>query len=92
MVIVEMADQIDRITAEWVRAELDKLIGADHPIVGINLMCDTGLAQRVLPDAPALFTLVATLLFGRVRRMSCSGAVGIHRYGDSAALPGVTSA
>lgn len=49
-----MADQIDRITAERVRAELDKLIGADHPIDGINLMCDTGLAQRVLPEVPAM--------------------------------------
>ncbi|MFE3542033.1 CCA tRNA nucleotidyltransferase [Nocardia sp. NPDC059177] len=52
--IVEMAEQIDRITAERVRTELDKLIGADHPIDGINLMCDTGLAQRVLPEVPAM--------------------------------------
>jgi poly(A) polymerase len=52
--IVEMAEQIDRITAERVRTELDKLIGAAHPIDGINLMCDTGLAQRVLPEVPAM--------------------------------------
>ncbi|MFC9893267.1 CCA tRNA nucleotidyltransferase [Nocardia sp. NPDC127579] len=49
-----MAAQIDRITAERVRAELDKLIGAQHPIDGINIMCETGLAQRVLPEVPAM--------------------------------------
>lgn len=52
--ITEMAGEIDRITAERVRAELDKLIGAEHPIDGINLMCETGLAQRVLPEVPAM--------------------------------------
>ncbi|PXX65684.1 poly(A) polymerase [Nocardia tenerifensis] len=52
--IAAMADQIDRITAERVRVELDKLIGGAHPIDGINIMCETGLAQRVLPEVPAM--------------------------------------
>ncbi|GGK54504.1 CCA tRNA nucleotidyltransferase [Nocardia camponoti] len=52
--IVDMADQIDRITAERVRAELDKLIGSEHPIDGINLMVETGLAERVIPEIPAM--------------------------------------
>ncbi|WP_405159755.1 CCA tRNA nucleotidyltransferase [Nocardia sp. NBC_01499] len=52
--ITAMADQIDRITAERVRVELDKLIGGAHPIDGINIMCETGLAQRVLPEVPAM--------------------------------------
>ncbi|MEV0249765.1 CCA tRNA nucleotidyltransferase [Nocardia sp. NPDC050712] len=52
--ITEMAEQIDRITAERVRAELDKLIGSAHPLDGIDIMCETGLAQRVLPEVPAM--------------------------------------
>ncbi|MGY1872790.1 CCA tRNA nucleotidyltransferase [Nocardia gipuzkoensis] len=52
--ITAMADQIDRITAERVRVELDKLIAGAHPIDGINVMCETGLAQRVLPEVPAM--------------------------------------
>ncbi len=52
--IVAMAPQIDRITAERVRTELDKLIGGAHPIDGIDVMCETGLAQRVLPEVPAM--------------------------------------
>lgn len=52
--ITDMAAEIDRITAERVRAELDKLILGEHPIDGIDLMCDTGLAQRILPEIPAM--------------------------------------
>lgn len=52
--IVAMADQIDRITAERVRAELDKLILGEYPIEGIDVMCETGLAERVIPEIPAM--------------------------------------
>ncbi|NEW38392.1 CCA tRNA nucleotidyltransferase [Nocardia cyriacigeorgica] len=52
--ISEMAGEIERITAERVRTELDKLIGGAHPIDGINIMCETGLAQLVLPEVPAM--------------------------------------
>lgn len=52
--IVEMAGEIDRITVERVRTELDKLIGGAHPIDGVDIMCATGLAQRVLPEVPAM--------------------------------------
>ncbi|RJO76985.1 CCA tRNA nucleotidyltransferase [Nocardia panacis] len=52
--ITEMAGEIERITAERVRTELDKLIGGAHPIDGINIMCETGLAQLVLPEVPAM--------------------------------------
>ncbi|MFI6368496.1 CCA tRNA nucleotidyltransferase [Nocardia sp. NPDC050630] len=52
--IAEMAGEIERITAERVRTELDKLIASEHPIDGINVMCETGLAQLVLPEVPAM--------------------------------------
>ncbi|MFC4603842.1 CCA tRNA nucleotidyltransferase [Rhodococcus kronopolitis] len=52
--IVEMAGQIDRITAERVHAELDKLILGEYPIDGINVMCETGLAARVIPEIPEM--------------------------------------
>ncbi|MCU1640847.1 MAG: pcnB [Nocardia sp.] len=52
--IVEMAPEIDRITAERVHTELDKLIGGDHPTEGIDIMVETGLAERVLPELPAM--------------------------------------
>lgn len=50
--ITTMAGEIDRITVERVHAELDKLISGERPTEGIDVMCDTGLAQRVLPELP----------------------------------------
>nr|WP_039788720.1 CCA tRNA nucleotidyltransferase [Actinoalloteichus spitiensis] len=50
----EMADQIDRITAERVQAELSKLLSGPHARQGVELMVDTGLADRVLPEVPAM--------------------------------------
>lgn len=52
--IVAMASQLDRITAERVRSELDKLILGDYPIEGIDVMVETGLAQQVIPEIPAM--------------------------------------
>ena len=52
--IVDMASQIERITAERVRAELDKLILGEFPIDGMNVMCETGLADFVLPEVPQM--------------------------------------
>ncbi|MFT4127035.1 MAG: CCA tRNA nucleotidyltransferase [Gordonia sp. (in: high G+C Gram-positive bacteria)] len=50
--ITDMAGQIERITAERVRAELDKMILGEHPLEAIELMVETGLAQRILPEVP----------------------------------------
>ncbi|WP_370250141.1 CCA tRNA nucleotidyltransferase [Nocardioides sp.] len=49
-----MAERIEIISAERVRDELVKLICAPYPRLGLTLLVDTGLADRVLPELPAL--------------------------------------
>ncbi|MGK5628235.1 CCA tRNA nucleotidyltransferase [Streptomyces sp. URMC 123] len=49
-----MADRIDIVSAERVRDELNKLVLARHPRKGLRLLVDTGLADRFLPEIPAL--------------------------------------
>ncbi|TFC41836.1 CCA tRNA nucleotidyltransferase [Cryobacterium shii] len=49
-----MADRILNISAERVCDELSKLLKSDSPRVGIELLVDTGLFGRVLPEIPAL--------------------------------------
>jgi len=52
--ITAMADRLDIISAERIRDELVKLISADHPVPGLRVLVDTGLADLVLPELPAL--------------------------------------
>ncbi len=52
--MTEMADRIDIVSAERVRDEFSKLILSDHPRNGLRLLVETGLAQRVVPEIPAL--------------------------------------
>ncbi|ADK29888.1 CCA tRNA nucleotidyltransferase [Corynebacterium pseudotuberculosis] len=52
--MTQMADQIDRITVERIQVELDKLLCGRAPWDGIDLMVDTGLAERIIPEIPAL--------------------------------------
>jgi poly(A) polymerase len=49
-----MADRIDIVSAERVREELSKLLLTDRPRAGLGLLVHTGLADRVLPELPAL--------------------------------------
>lgn len=49
-----MAARIEIISAERVRDELVKLVCAPYPRLGLALLVDTGLADRVLPELPAL--------------------------------------
>ena len=49
-----MSEQITRITAERVNVELTKLMLSPHPRAGLALLTDTGLADQVLPELPAL--------------------------------------
>jgi poly(A) polymerase len=52
--MTELAPQLARITAERVQAELTKLLLGADPRSGIELLVDTGLADVVLPEIPAL--------------------------------------
>ena len=52
--ITEMADRISIVSAERVRDELVKLVCAPHPRLGLLLLVETGLAEIVLPELPAL--------------------------------------
>ena len=49
-----MASRIEIISAERVRDELVKLICAPYPRLGLSLLVETGLAELVLPELPAL--------------------------------------
>ena len=50
----ELAPQIERISAERVQVELSKLLCADRPRPGLEILVDSGLADFVLPELPAL--------------------------------------
>lgn len=52
--MTEMADRIEIVSAERVRDELNKLLLGAHPRKGLELLVRTGLAERVLPEIPAL--------------------------------------
>lgn len=49
-----MADRIEIVSAERVRDELVKLVCGGDPVAGLRLLVDTGLAEHVLPELPAL--------------------------------------
>ncbi|MCX6463356.1 MAG: CCA tRNA nucleotidyltransferase [Pseudonocardiales bacterium] len=49
-----MAGELARITRERVQAELTKLVLGAYPRRGIELLVDTGLAEFVLPEVPAM--------------------------------------
>jgi poly(A) polymerase len=49
-----MADRLDIVSAERIRDELSKLLLAEDPTPGLELVVQTGLADRFLPELPAL--------------------------------------
>ena len=49
-----MAASIAIVSAERIRDELTKLLLAPSPRAGLRLLVDTGLADHVLPELPAL--------------------------------------
>ena len=52
--MTDMADRIEIVSAERVRDELVKLVMSPYPRRGLALLVETGLADRVLPELPAL--------------------------------------
>jgi len=49
-----MAERIQIVSAERVRDELSKLLMADEPREGLELLVESGLAELVIPEIPAL--------------------------------------
>lgn len=49
-----MAPSLEIVAAERIQQELAKLLVADEPSAGIRVLVDTGLADQVLPEVPAL--------------------------------------
>src|SRR5690606_10115162 len=52
--LVLMTERIEIVSAERVRDELSKLLLAASPRRGLEVLVDTGLADHVLPELPAL--------------------------------------
>ncbi|MBX3094620.1 MAG: CCA tRNA nucleotidyltransferase [Cryobacterium sp.] len=50
----DLAERIALVSAERVRDELSRLLLTANPRVGLELLVDTGLADQVLPELPAL--------------------------------------
>ncbi|MGJ8721866.1 MAG: CCA tRNA nucleotidyltransferase, partial [Salinibacterium amurskyense] len=52
--MTELAPRLSIVSVERVSDELTKLLKTDDPVPGIRLMVETGLAEQVLPEIPAL--------------------------------------
>jgi poly(A) polymerase len=52
--ITALAERISIISVERISDELSKLLLTDSPRAGLQLLVDTGLAELVLPELPAL--------------------------------------
>jgi len=50
----ERRETISIVSPERIQAELGKLLATDHPRAGLELLVDTGIAEIVLPELPAL--------------------------------------
>jgi poly(A) polymerase len=50
----ELAARLDIVAAERLRDELTKLLLGPDPVMGLELLVDTGLAEFVLPELPAM--------------------------------------
>ncbi len=50
----EMVGRLEIVSVERITAELSKLLLGAHPRAGLELLVRTGLAERVLPELPAL--------------------------------------
>ncbi|WP_182171873.1 CCA tRNA nucleotidyltransferase [Flaviflexus equikiangi] len=56
--MAELADRLDIVSAERIRAELERLMTAKEPRRGIEIMEYTDVAEKVLPEVAALKSTV----------------------------------
>lgn len=52
--MTQMSERLSIVSAERVRDEFNKLVLSTQPSVGLRLLVSTGLAERVIPELPAL--------------------------------------
>lgn len=52
--MTNMADRIEIVSAERIRDELSRLILGAHPRLGLRVLTETGLAERIMPELSAL--------------------------------------
>ncbi len=52
--MTDMAPRLEIVSAERVRDEIVKLLLTSQPRVGLTLLVDTGIAELVLPELPAM--------------------------------------
>lgn len=52
--VKSMNDRLQIVSAERVRNEFDRMMVTDSPTLGLRLAVETGLADRFLPELPAL--------------------------------------
>ena len=52
--MADLADRISIVSVERIADELSKLLLTDDPVPGIRLLVESGLAEQVLPEIPAL--------------------------------------
>lgn len=49
-----MSERLSIVSAERIREEFSRLLLAQNPIAGLRLLVETGIAERILPELPAL--------------------------------------
>ena len=86
----DMVDRIEIVSAERVRDELVKLLLSDRPRAGIEALVDSGLADIVLPEIPALQLeidehhrhkdVLHDIGKPKTRRFEAGGKVSFHRH------------
>jgi poly(A) polymerase len=52
--MIAMADRIEIVAAERIKTEFEKMMLGVDPVAGLRLLVDTGLADLVIPELPAL--------------------------------------
>ncbi|RSZ61983.1 CCA tRNA nucleotidyltransferase [Corynebacterium hylobatis] len=52
--MVDMAEEINRITVERIQQELNKLMEGTEPWTGLDLLVSAGIAAHIFPEIPAM--------------------------------------